>query len=140
GWKAEMTIFRLCRSCLSAFPPWIPAFLPSCLSALPLSLCGNRYTLHREHFDHVADLDVVVLLEADAALDPGPHLADIVLEAAQRSDLPLVHDDVVAQQPRLRVAGARDAPLGHHAAGERPELRHLDRKSTRLNSSHRTIS
>ena len=51
---------------------------------------------------------------------------DVVLEAAQRADLALVDDDVVAQQARLRVAGARDAAFVHHAAGDRAELRHLE--------------
>ena len=58
---------------------------------------------------------------------PGLHLGHVVLEAAQRSDLAFVDHDVVAQQPRLRVAGARDAPFGDHAAGDRAELRHLER-------------
>src|SRR5262249_49884950 len=82
--------------------------------------------LHREHLDDIADLDVVELLEADAALEPGLHLADIVLEPAQRPDLPLVDDDVVADQARLRVAGADDAALGDHAAGNRAVLRDLE--------------
>ena len=48
---------------------------------------------------------------------------DVVLEAAQRADLALVDDDVVAEQPGLGVAGAGDAAFGHHAAGNRAELR-----------------
>ena len=44
------------------------------------------------------------LLEADAALEPGLDLRDVVLEAAQRADLAFVDHDVVAEQPRLRVA------------------------------------
>ena len=35
---------------------------------------------------------------------PGLHLGHVVLEAAQRRDLALADDDVVAQQARLRVA------------------------------------
>src|SRR5687767_10195249 len=88
----------------------------------------HRYSdaLHREDFDHVADLDVVVIRQADAALEARLHLADVVLEAAQRSDLAFVHDDVVAQQAGLRFAGACDAPFGHHAAGNGADLRHLE--------------
>src|SRR6185503_13385819 len=90
--------------------------------------CSSRrqHSLHAEDLDHVADLQVVVLLEADAALEAALHLADVVLEAAQRSDLAGEDDDVVAQQARLRLAGAGDAALGHHAAGNRPELRYLE--------------
>src|SRR5687768_379183 len=39
--------------------------------------------LHREDFDHVADLDVVVVRQPDAALEARLHLADVVFEAAQ---------------------------------------------------------
>ena len=49
----------------------------------------RRDALHREHLDHVADLEVVELVEADAALEAGLDLADVVLEAAQRADLAL---------------------------------------------------
>ena len=57
---------------------------------------------------------------------PGLHLAHVVLEAAQRAELAFVDHDVVAQQPRLRVAGARDAAVGDHAAGDGADLRHLE--------------
>src|SRR6266852_7546991 len=90
-------------------------------------LCGNRDPFHGEDLDDVADLEVVELLEADAALEARLHLADVVLEAAERSYLAFVDDDVVAEETRLRVAGTRDAPFGHHAAGNRAELRHLER-------------
>src|SRR5262245_30925936 len=45
-----------------------------------------------EDLDEVPDLDVVEALEADAALETGFHLAHVVLEAAQRSDLAFVDD------------------------------------------------
>src|SRR5882672_9100702 len=86
----------------------------------------HLYPLHREHLDGIAHLDVVVALEADAALEARLHLAHVVLEAAQRTDLPFVYHDVVTKQPRGRLAGARDAPLGDHAAGNRSDLRHLE--------------
>src|SRR5919204_6573876 len=89
--------------------------------------CGHRHALVHEHLDDVPDLDVVEPLEADAALEPGLHLADIVLEAAQRSDPAFVDHDIVAHEPRLRVAGARDAALGDHAPGDRAVLRDLER-------------
>src|SRR5262245_13752429 len=55
-------------------------------------LRGGRDALLQEHLDHVADLDVVEALEADAALEPGLDLAHVVLEAAERSDLAFVDD------------------------------------------------
>ena len=80
-------------------------FGTSRISCHPMRLRGDRDPLHREHLDQVADLDVVELVEADAALEAGLDFADIVLEAAQRADLAFVDDDVVAQQARLGVAG-----------------------------------
>src|SRR5688572_21717317 len=63
---------------------------PSCASG------RDRDPLHREDLDGVADLQIVVLVEPDAALEAGLHFADIVLEAAERSNPPFVDDDVVA--------------------------------------------
>src|SRR5688500_3891386 len=99
-----------------------------CISHLALhgSRSRRRVALHLEDFDDVADLDVVVVLQADAALETVLDLADVILEAAQRADLAFVDDDVVAQQTGLRFAGARDAALGDHAAGNRADLRHLE--------------
>src|SRR5262245_12293939 len=80
-------------------------------------LYRRRHSLDDERLDHVADLDVVVLLEADAALEAGLDLGDVVLEPAQRADPALVDDDVVAEEPRLRIAGAGNRPLDDNAAG-----------------------
>src|SRR5215467_9504167 len=71
-------------------------------------------SFHREDFDHVADLDVVEPLEPDAAFEAGLDFAHIVLEPPERSDLPFIHDDVVANEPRLCLARSRDPPFGHH--------------------------
>src|SRR5262245_4675747 len=100
---------------------------PTLSGRLPTPLCRRRHPLDDKRFDDVADLDVVVLFEADAALEPRLHLGDVVLEAAERADLAFVDDHVVAEQARLRVAGSRDAAVGHHAARDRAELRHLER-------------
>src|ERR1700733_1360819 len=54
--------------------------------------------------DDVADLDVVVVLEADAALVPGGDLTRIFLEATQRRELADVDLHRVADQSHLRVA------------------------------------
>src|SRR5258705_8562565 len=65
--------------------------LPDSVGTVPLGHLRRRRRLdplHREHFDGVAHLDVVIAIEADAALEARLHLAHIVLEAAQGADLP----------------------------------------------------
>src|SRR5215475_4920304 len=104
----------------------LSAILRSCNSAISSSLCRNPDALHYEDFDHVADLDVVEPFEADAALESRLDLARIVLEPAERSDLAFVDDDVVTQQPRLRLARAGDAAFRHHTAGDGAVLRNLE--------------
>src|SRR6476646_2988620 len=79
-------------------------------------LAGCRHAFGDEHFDDVAHLEVVVLVEADAALEPGLDFRDVVLEAAERSNLALVDDDVVAHQAGLGVARPLDRAVGDHAA------------------------
>ena len=69
-----------------------------------------------EGFEVVARLDVrEVLRERHAALQPRAHFRHIVLEAAQRRDLAIVDDDVVARDARLeRLA---DRALDHEQTG-----------------------
>src|SRR5690606_38807555 len=72
------------------------------LFPIPHSRCRRRLQrpLHfdaLEALDLVAGLDVVVLLDADAAFGAGTHLLDIVLEAAQRLEFALEDDRVVTQ-------------------------------------------
>src|SRR5712671_3068061 len=62
-------------------------------------LQGAGDFLDLEALDHVADLDVLIILEGHAAFVAFAHLADLVLEAFQRLQGALVNDDVVAQQP-----------------------------------------
>src|SRR5687768_5697486 len=54
----------------------VRAMLPSALSRL-------RDPIHLEHFDHVANLDVVEVVQAHAALEAGLDLGDVVLEALE---------------------------------------------------------
>src|SRR6187401_1761473 len=82
--------------------------------------------LHGEDLDDVADLQIVVALEADAALEARLDLGHVVLEAAQRAELALVDLDVVAQQAGLRLARALDDAVGDHAAADGAELRRLE--------------
>src|SRR3954462_10018372 len=69
---------------------------------LPFPFLNRRcHSLDHKHFDDVADLEVVVSVEADAAFEAGLDLRHVVLEAAERTDLAFVNDDVVAKQARL---------------------------------------
>src|SRR5688572_17183070 len=45
-------------------------------------------------FEHVANLDVVVTLQLDAALQAGLHFLHVVLHAAERVDLQVFRDDL----------------------------------------------
>ena len=54
--------------------------------------------------DDVADAHVLVVLEGHAAFLAGLHLRDLVLEALERRELALVHDDIVADEPHMRAA------------------------------------
>src|SRR5262245_45651469 len=87
---------------------------------------GHLHSLHREHFNGIAHLDVVEALEADAAFKTGFDLADVVFEAPQRGDLPFEYDHVVTQESGGRLARPRDPSLRDHAAGNRPDLRHAE--------------
>ena len=73
-----------------------------------------------EGFDDIALLDVIEVLDAHAALLPGAHFVDIVLEAPQRAELAGVDHDAVAQQMDLRALG--DAAFLNHAAGDGSDL------------------
>ena len=63
-------------------------------------LQGLEIGKRRSHLDQVADLHVVEVLQADAALDAGLHLGHVVLEPAERTDaagpehLAATHEDV----------------------------------------------
>ena len=59
--------------------------------------------LHNEGFDDVAFLDVLELLEGDAALVAGGDLLHTVLEALEGGDGTVVDDDVVPEQAHLSV-------------------------------------
>src|SRR5262245_63904242 len=89
--------------------------------------------LDLEALDHIALPHVLIAFEGHAAFLARYHLAHLVLEALERRELALMHDDVVADQPDLRAA--LDLALGHAAARHLAHLRDgehfedLDRKS-----------
>src|SRR6185437_9756789 len=88
--------------------------------ARPELFQGPGHLETRKALDLIADAHVLVVLHTDAALRPGAHLADVVLEAAQRFQRALEDDDVVAQQANRIVAP--DITLCHKAEGDDAEL------------------
>src|SRR5438552_1122375 len=73
-----------------------------------------------ERLDQVTRLEVLVVAEADAALEALADLAGVVLEPLERGDLPLPEDDAVAEEPDLGPAGDDTRPYltsgdGSHA-------------------------
>src|SRR5437879_7327551 len=80
---------------------------------------GN--SLGGECLNHVADFDVAVVGDRDAAFHAVSDLAGIVLEAPQRSHLALEHLHVVAQQTDFGVA--LDQAIIDAAAGHGPNFR-----------------
>ena len=80
--------------------------------------------LHDVGLDHVALLDVVELLEVQAALVAGGDLLDRVLEALEGGEMALVDDDAVTHDARL--AGALDLAVGDVAAGDGADIGHLE--------------
>src|SRR5688500_8934487 len=76
-------------------------------------------------FEAVADLDVVVALQLDAALEARLHFLDVVLHALERVDHEVLGDDLaVADQADL--AAPLDVAVGHHATGDVAQLGHLE--------------
>src|SRR6185436_12958305 len=80
--------------------------------------------LDQERLDLIADLHVVEVLEADAALVALLDLAHVVLEATERAELAGPDDRAVAQEPRLRIPD--DLPVDDHATGDVADLRNLE--------------
>src|SRR5204863_1958666 len=77
-----------------------------------------------EGFDEVADLDILVTGEVDAALDALADFADIVLEALERGDLTLPEFGAFAEEANLGVAA--DEAIGDAAAGDLADLGDLE--------------
>ena len=69
---------------------------PVCVPGRHMPLLGDF--LHGEGFDDVAFLDIVELLDGQAALVACGHLLDGVLEPLQRGQNALVDDDAVPDQ------------------------------------------
>src|SRR5215212_94205 len=86
---------------------------------------GSAWDLdHLVGFDLVAFVDVLEVVQADAARVPGRDRAHVLLEAAQRADAAVVDDHPVADQAGPGTAGdlARgDVRPGDHADPRHPE-------------------
>src|SRR5262245_19627932 len=92
-------------------------------------LQGSLHLLDAEGLDNVADLDVVVAGNFQAALEALADLGDIVLDAFERVQAGTavrrwVNHDAFANEPDLGVA-ANDA-LSHEAAGHRADATDLE--------------
>src|SRR5208337_3937750 len=64
---------------------------------------GNPF-LH-EGLDHVADLDVVKVLQSDPAFHPGPYLVHVILKPPQGPNTAQVNYHAVAEKSDGRLAG-----------------------------------
>src|SRR6266850_240985 len=74
--------------------------------------------------DEVADLDVVEILDADAALEALAHFAYVFFEPLERRERAVVHLDAVADDPH--AAGAGDHAALHEASRDGANLRDLE--------------
>src|SRR5260370_14867147 len=81
-----------------------------------------QYGFHLEVLDHVIGLDVVEVLESDAAFVTGLDLARVVLEALERTDFAVPPDPPVAHQARPRTA--LNLAVRDHRAADRGPLHH----------------
>src|SRR3954466_16073905 len=85
---------------------------------------GARDLLGAIALDDVADLEVVEVLDADAALEPFAHLAHVFLEATERRDRAVVDLHAIADDARTTLAV--DDAAAHVAAGDRAEAGDLE--------------
>src|SRR5579884_2070287 len=76
--------------------------LRSCWRPTTQQFAGDL--LHAEGFDHVADFDVAVARDADAAFHAVAYFANVILEAAQGANTAFEDLYVVAQQADFGVA------------------------------------
>src|SRR3989338_4871967 len=79
-----------------------------------------RHFFGRVELENVARLDPADAVHADAALEAGEHLADVVLEPLERADRALGHDGLPAPDPHLGVAD--HLAFRHVRAADRAEL------------------
>ena len=83
------------------------------------------YLFCHEGLDYVANFDVAVVRDRDAALHAVTYFACVIFEALERADLAFEDDDVVAQQAHFGVA--LDQAVEHVAAGDGSDFRNAER-------------
>src|SRR5438874_7585579 len=83
-----------------------------------------RLRLDDVALDDVADLDVVLVLEDDAALESDGDLTSVVLHAPERPDLAVVDRGPPTEEPCLRPAS--DLAVDHARSGDRGLARRED--------------
>src|SRR4051794_17870785 len=85
---------------------------------------GPLDLLHAERLDAVSDLDVIEVLDPDAAFLAFPDLAGVVLEPLEAGERTGVHHRPVPRDPRL--GGSLNGAASHHAAGDGADLADLE--------------
>src|SRR5579885_1412629 len=80
---------------------------------------GNA--LGNKCLDHIADLDVPVVRDGDAALHAIAHFTGVIFEAPQRANLASKDHDIVAQQADLGIA--LDDAVGNSATRHSSDFR-----------------
>src|SRR6185369_4527385 len=95
------------------------------LMTLPLRHHFCRNSLGHESLDHIPGFDIAVVGDRDAALHAIGDLACVVFEPAQRANLTLEDDDVVAQESHFGVA--LDQAIRHAAPSDCAHLRDPER-------------
>src|SRR5262245_42469136 len=100
-----------------------------------LELCGNL--IDRIGFNNIPYLDVVEIFDANSTLVALLHFTDIVLEAAQRSELPLVDHHVIADYSDSD-SGAGNRAVHHIGSRNDASFRHRE-DLPHLGSSQRSL-
>src|SRR4051794_4751494 len=77
-------------------PQCSPPALPGAGGGEPCSSEDRRHLFAQIGLDGVAGLEVLEALESDAAVEAGPYLGNVVLEAPEGCDLPFEDHAVVA--------------------------------------------
>src|SRR4051812_36143484 len=105
---------------------WEPGALAPSSSRLSARSRSQRPLdlFHPERLDPVAHLEVVEVLDPNAALESFPHLADVILEPLQAGERTGVDRRAVASDPRL--GGPLNGAGPHGAAGDGAHLTHLE--------------
>src|SRR5262245_46440164 len=100
-----------------------------------LELCGNL--IDRIGFNNIPYLDVVEIFDADSTFVALLHFTDILLEAAQRPELPLVDHHVIADHSDSD-SRAGDRAVHHIGSRNNASFRHREYLS-HLSSSQRPL-